>query len=526
MAATLQLTAKEDVTKTLFKLEQQNLRLIAQNKQLARVSGHATRQAKGGFDGVSRSIRGAIPSVGQLVTSLTGVGGVLGAVTTVKAAYAEWYGALDQLGTAHKKFARELTVDIATAGDTMHAAEISERLKEIPGLTEVQSRQVYAGVKEAVPWMGWKERMKLVEAAAPAAPVVSVSNLAEWGKIVGKTRHFTQDRSVAESVGLAWELQQAAGEKTSQLIADRTIRALGTLKKVGVKEEEAMSWNLAAMHAGLRSTSLIKIAEALDKEIKIIKPTPGHRVLTPAEKETNIYAAADRKERFQMLRSSKAVRETAMGAEAALDFSVIDFEYAKRLEKGLQAGRQPKNMLREIRVELAQSPEGLRTLQSHDFAVAAYKAARPIREKIATPYSAVKEAMAKDLESEKGALARFSVSLDQWFALRGSERPDEAYLGLLKRRRRVQRLSSEDSERLDKRIANWERFVENENRIRELLENQLENQGAKLDQIGAKLDQIEQNTRRSGEDTHKIETNTRGPRPAGVQENVIQHGEK
>ena len=101
MAANLELTAKEDISEKLFKLEQQNQRLIQQNRELANASKKA-------HDESLASAQGQISSITSMVTGYLTLEGAIHAVT----------GALEHKEEVERR-AKEVTIGSADAQRTM-----------------------------------------------------------------------------------------------------------------------------------------------------------------------------------------------------------------------------------------------------------------------------------------------------------------------------------------------------------------------------------------------------------------------
>lgn len=486
MAATLEITAKEDVSEKLFKLEQQNLRLIESNKRLAQESKKGTQEAKTGFDHLDATMSRGISTAQSMAATIIGIGSAAAVVGQLKTAYSDWLQTIQKLGEAHHKFAEDLVKDLARGTNAANATEIASFLKRVPGVKPDEARQLFAGVQAAAPWADL-EQQKAQTVAAAGAAVLQQGRLGEFGTLVSKVGQMAPGRSAEATAGLALKLQQLAGQHIEQLAGDKFMRAVSTLKAAGVPEEDAMAQMLVALEKGQgRPGALISAAEAIDKQMEPIKTSRGKRVLTAEDQANNRFAAADRGERLRLLQTDKAVREAVLGDQAIMYGQIDPTRVAARAGelRDAQAGGFIAGQIQQI----AASPEGAEVVVGRRRALRKYVAEAGDRE--------VGEALNR-------AEDRFDTSqagrpfYDRW-ARRikwgiakfiDPRNPEAAYEDLS-----PVRGVDEKSRTMIKDAGSEEAQIDRAETIARILE--------------------------------KIERNTRGPNPGSVQGSVNQHAEK
>jgi hypothetical protein len=507
MAATLELTAKEDVTEKLFKLEQQNLRLIEQNKRLAQESGSATRAAKAGFDGLANSISGMIPSATQLIGALGGITSVVGVVASLKAGYAEWREEIGRLAEKHTEFVNSFIRDMARSRDAAAAPRISAWLKTIPGVIPDEARQIFAGTTAAGPTVDLERRQKLTAAAASAVPLEE-GRLEEWGTLVGKVGRMAPGRTAEATAGLALKLQQLAGQHVDQLTGDKFMRAVSTLKKAGIPEEEAMAQMLVGLEQGQgRPGALISAAAAIDKEMKVIKPTRGHRVLTDKEKAENRFAQAGRAERLRLLQSDKGIREAILGDQAIM-YAQVDAKTVASRTGELRAAESGGYLADQV-AAIQKSSEGMEGKIAREQKLETYSNQAGDRE-IGTRLERA-ELRFQAYQAGKPWYDRWANRSQWWFA--GWENPERTYADWF---------PGQGGREMARKADRQEREIRQTKGLPEPpgYESQTVHEARQIvpywDLLG-KDDQMRI--------LQQIERNTRGPHPAAVQQNVTQHGE-
>jgi len=500
MAATLELNAKDNTQEVLFKQEQALLRLTEKYKNLVQESKRGSREATAGFDGLNQSLRGMIPTAGQLVSALGGITSVIGVVALCKSAYGEWQEMILGMGRTHKEFVDNLIADLARGRDAASAAQISAWLKTVPGVTPNEARQIFGGATAAGPVEGLERRQELTGAAAAAAPLEE-GRLGEWGTLVGKVGRIAPGRSAQATAGLALKLQQLAGQHVEQLTGDKFMRAISTLKQAGVSEEESMAQMLVGLEQGQgRPGALISAAEAIDKEMKVIKPTRSHRVLTAEEKVKNRFAQADAAERQRLLQSDKEIRQVILGDQAIM-YAQIDPRRVAARAGELRAAQQGDFIGAQV-TAIQTGPEGLEGKQSR----AAALAFRPLQagnRELGSYRERLDRAMQEDFKTQ-GWYAGLIESMKIGILKRTMDRPDRALAQELEQRAQpqagvLQWKSDEERQVLMGRAGAWKQFAANEDAIEE--------------------------AKKRGKLLEAIERNTRGPQPAAIQQNVTQHGE-
>ncbi|HEY4760949.1 MAG TPA: hypothetical protein VIH42_10255 [Thermoguttaceae bacterium] len=345
MPAILELTAKEDISEKLFKLEQQNQRLIQQNRELTRVS-------RDGFTNVRSSIEGGITSIGRMTLSLTGVAGIVG---SIKIATSEWLSHLKEVGQEQEKIRKQFGSIFGRTQDLPFAAQIEDWSFKVKGLSKGQTLHLFEGVSSANQDLQLKQRQKIVEAAAPLMPIIGEENLQTFGRQIGKFAEIRPGLSPEAIVGLSLKARQIAGEHAEELAGNKARRVMGTLTAAGMEPETAMAMMISGMKAGqVRAGAVISAAEAIDKEWK--KEKPKGAPLTAEQKAKNRFATADKAERLRLLHQDKEVREAILGDQALQFVQVRPEDYSKiaqELKTAESAGFVPGQ------VELAKRAPGL-----------------------------------------------------------------------------------------------------------------------------------------------------------------------
>jgi len=558
MAATLQLTAKEDVTKTLFKLEQQNLRLIAQNKRLARASGRATREAKGGFDGVANSAQGV---VGSLARMAAGYFSVRTGITAVTAAMKD----LEE----QQRRSRDATVTQADAQMNM--------LRNLGNVSDAEQARFLGELKN------------LALKTAPQGGLATVYNMAAAGlSASGANRQKTLD-AIAVSLQFAPESTGTATEITGALIdmakvtgRQNMLENLGFLKIAG-EQSRVVEWgNIArnlppgmvgataygatpqeagALTAAVTqrssdpegrksATAVVRFTKQLDEFL----PTedvygqvsiPGRRgkVRGLVTKGTGLKTLT---ERLQYLREhplkmeellrpggmeipakqETAIREIIQGPSTtgykmyAKSLAAFNITYAKMAEQGRAKIQQMKRQFEQqiaggkrgtdVRGELAstQTPSGrTRSIQASFTSdeldkMLADRGVDWLRRK--TEVMAYR--IARPVMGSEQAFSDAARRVARRYRFKGESEAAENIEADLTARTSRAAAQREEAKRLDSDVL--KQIAENTQRTQESVQR------------------IEENTRRTGEGTDQIEKNTRGPAPVAVQENVTQHGER
>jgi hypothetical protein len=335
MAATLELTAKEDVTEKLFKLEQQNLRLIEQNKRLAAESRRAHKEAKDGIAGVNNFLQAQVTDLKKVGLQLIGGGGVYAAVKTVTAAYSLWQEELKGLGKSHHEFSERLIADLMRSRDAARAPEIEAwgRSQAGRGATEEQAQRLLAGVTSEAQTLPLERRMRVAEQIFPALGALPVKGeQTEVGKIAGQFADMFPQKSPQEIAGLAIGLRQMPEVSAETLTGDSLARVVSTWQKAGMSGDEAVARLLVGVEKGQRRPgALMAAAEAVDKQMELIKPSRSRRVLTPEEKAKNRFAQASPAERVKLLDTDREVRDAMLGDQGLLFAQIGADEVAAKL---------------------------------------------------------------------------------------------------------------------------------------------------------------------------------------------------
>ena len=157
MAANLELTAREDISEKLFKLEQQNQRLIEQNKQLAKVT-------KQGHDDVSASIENGIGKIKSMGMEFFGVSG---AIATIKSETDDWINHLKEVADVQERIRDSLSDLYGTTKLLAVAPQVESFLANVPGLNREQATRLFSGVAKADPQAGLNKLKAITTAAAP-----------------------------------------------------------------------------------------------------------------------------------------------------------------------------------------------------------------------------------------------------------------------------------------------------------------------------------------------------------------------
>ena len=325
MAPNLELTAKENISEKLYKLEQQNQRLIEQNRQLAKVTHEGMGQANASIDGLSTSLENGAASVARMATSFIGLGGV---IETVKAATEDWARNLEKVAEAQQRTFAGLAALAGRSGDLKNLPAIEDWAYKVPGLTSGQALDLFGGITGAAPGAGLGRRQGMVESAADIFPLIN-SDLSGFGRLTGKVGAAMPQLAPGQAVGVALKMRQLAGEHAEDLASDRSRRVLGSLMAAGMAQEEAIATMIVGYEGGqTRAGAVMKAAEEIDKDLKPVRP--HGRPLSAEEKAKNRFATADRSERWNLLKTDKEVRQAVMGSEALL-FSQISPEEIKRV---------------------------------------------------------------------------------------------------------------------------------------------------------------------------------------------------
>jgi hypothetical protein len=497
MAATLELTAKEDVTEKLFKLEQQNLRLIEQNKRLAQESRRAHKESADGLSKVSGYLQAQVGDLKNVALGLVGGGGVVGAVTATISAYSKWQDELKNLGKGHKDFTDRLVGDLMRSRDAAQAAEIEAwgrgQLKH--GATEEQAQRLLAGVTSEMQTSPLARREAIAEAIMPTLKVLpAAGEQAEVARIAGQFGGMFPEKSPQEIAGLAVGLRQLPEVTTETLTGDAIQRVVSTWQKAGLSGEEAVARLLVAVEKGQRRPgALIAAAEAVDKQMDTIKPSRGHRILTAEERAKNRFAEASPAERIRLLDTDREVRDAVLGDQGLMFSQITAEETAEKLRQ-MRRMEQPEFIPRQIET-IGRSAAGAKTIAGQQQTLRTYSAQEEDRRRGERLERA--EARFSEFQAGRGAMDRF---WNRWaWIVSRTVNPENPEQELVKRG--FARPGYAEIKDMAARAAEEEKAIA-----------EAERQTKQLERQNHILERIEQNTK---------------PRPsaAAVQQNLRQHGE-
>lgn len=551
MAATLRITAKEDVTKTLFKLEQQNLRLIEQNKRLARSSGRAYRESS---KGAAKAAGGADRLVGSLARMAAGYFSVQAAIMAVTASLKD--------KEEQQRRSRDATITQSDAQRNM--------LRNLGNVSDEQQDQFLSKLQA------------MTERAAPKGGLATVYNMAATGLSASGANRQKTLGAIEEALAFAPDDPATATSITGALLhmSKATGRSsarenMGYLKLVGeqsaITNWEKIARNLSPAIIGVTSfgatpqeagalvaaftqgsadsmgkrtgTGAIKYAQQLEaflptEDVYGQISIPGRRGKTRGviTKGTGLKSLGERieylqshsldRERFleQMTMEAKSLapaRQLTQGPKTmtgkAYSSSLVAFNipfekmaeqvetkvgqmnrmFGQQIAQGKRAGEVSGEMAvtqtpvgRKSSIQAAFSSEELETI------LADHKVGWALRKQYRIIYE-----LRKQFQGAEGAFAYTTRSAAN--DLREGGRNDD-------NRRRAKDLEAEVTARIGRADAQREEAT----RLNELMNTQ-----------NAILERIAENTRQSGDDTHLIEKHTRGPGPAAVQKNAEQHDE-
>lgn len=547
MAATLELKAKDDATEVVWKLEQANLRLTEQVKQLAAASGRATKEAKSGFEKVTSSMDGGINALTRMAAGYLTVQTAISGVTA----------AMQDLEEQRRR-SREGTTDQADAQRNMlrNLGNVSdaEQLQFMSKLQDMALRRSPSGGVKTVYNMtatglsaSGADREKTL-AAVDMALQFAPDNPEAATSITGALLHMskaTGRSDMLENLGFLKLAGEQAAITDWDKIAQNMSPAIIGATSFGATPQEALALVASitqgsADKMGAESgTAAISLAQQLEKFL----PTEDvyGQVAVPGRKGkrrglvTKGTGLETLGERIQYLQENPLEREKflenltlekkslgpvmqilegpqTMGGKAYADaFAAANMPFEKMAElattKIEQMGKVYEQQVAEssrgaeVRGELAktQTPSGRERSIEGGFT----------SEKLDT--------MLKD-----HGVDYWSRTLEAWFAYYVSAPvigEEQAFLKSAKRAAFTLRKTGHEEEAASLEADTAKRVQEAEDQRIAAVQLDL------LEQHKALMQQIEQNTRRTGEGTERIEQNTRGPQPAAVQANVTQHGE-
>jgi hypothetical protein len=512
MSAVLDITAKDNASETIFRLEQANLRLIEQMKRFAQESKRAHQESKDGFARTNQYIQAQIGDLKSLALGFIGGGGIIGAVQMAVSAYGDWKQSMIELGEKHHEVSRKILEDLTKVRHAEDMPKIETLLGKTAGATRGEAEQMYRGVQGVLPDATLGTTEEVLNAGNAMLPFLH-GREEQWGKLKATAKKLNPQLQGEQVGGVAAQFMTLAGNHLDEVLSDKFTKATLTLERAGMTPEQAEGMMFAGMKVGQgRPAAAMALAEALDKKMEVIQHKHGHR-LTDEEQAKNRFAVADQPEKLRLLQSDKEVQRAVLGEQASQVGLMVDEQGKSRPTEALLQAKTAG--FTEARAEaLGALSSGGQEEGIHKATLEMLKAGKERRRQAAflEAYNKQYATMGEQL----GPSERFEASMMNWPGL--EDRPDRDFAKMYRwKERNVETRDPAASKRYAAIATGWEKFaagqdVVRQNDARDDRAEELRRQNTIQEEQLRALREIQSNTRPKASS-------------AAVQANVRQHGE-
>jgi hypothetical protein len=258
---TFELTAKqENAVRALLSVEGS----MGKVEAAAKKAGQAAGEGPSGLGGTLSALGISGPrDLGNIVTAITGAGGILWAIGQIKASWEEWRAAIKKAGEEMADTARDLAKIVSLSGDSKELQQVQKNINNIArntGMDDKDVQAMYAAARGSnrAASVGRISEITAVSAGARGAMggnVEAQKNLAIT--MAGLSQIYPQ--ASADDLGdMAKQFMNAGGQP-----GDADFQALNKLVTAGVDPDTAMGLALAASRKQIPVRSLGGLADVL-----------------------------------------------------------------------------------------------------------------------------------------------------------------------------------------------------------------------------------------------------------------------
>jgi hypothetical protein len=302
----------EQIERVYRRLEEQNAKLIAQNRMLHNESRQQHQETMG-FLGQQ------ISTIGQMAMSYFTVQSAISGVMT---AYHDWDAVVNRLAKNHEKLADNALKAISAAGDLAAGPKVEEFIEHGKGGTRETRIAAYRGATGGNPAATLEQRLAIAQAAAKAN--VLVDDLPQFARLASEVQKDFPGMSADQAANFAFAVKSRAGAHAGELTSDSALRAAKTLMESGAVKDasHAFGFELAGLHANVDPAMFTRIAAAVEQHLELKKPGTG-QPYTEADRAFNKFARSDAAERLHLLMTDEMTAETMLGKRAFPNLRLI-----------------------------------------------------------------------------------------------------------------------------------------------------------------------------------------------------------
>lgn len=319
----------KDLEAAYRKLVAEDIKLRAELQKTASESKKHGHDAAGGIEEMSEAIGDQVKEIGHMVL---GLASIEKGVEFVLDAYGEWREEMKKLGQEHKAFADDLAKSVGASGDIRDAPKIEAIANRMQYASLAETTSAFKEVRGAAPGMDESRRQELAEAAARTAPLTDAGQM---GRLVGNLGQMLPDKSGEELAGLGLQAQHQAGNSADQLSSNKFLEAVKILQKGGMAAEESLGIGTTAIQENLSPKLLESLAVGIETAPEMVqqkkqKPRrrgeaaePPEPLTADEEAQNKLAATTSIKERLELAKNDKSVRDHLLGQKGSSEFELI-----------------------------------------------------------------------------------------------------------------------------------------------------------------------------------------------------------
>lgn len=309
----------KDVQKALERMNRQTAKLTAENRKLRSQTKAVGRASKRTGDTQNRALTSGIANVAKLTAGYLSLQKILGAVNRELTALVQRQKAFAGEGEA---FSKEFIQEVGLTGDLAKAREVQTAIEALPDATRRQGLKAFAGFSAGAPKLALQKRLRATREVARLAPIKSAEQLEQVGLIAAQIGQISPEKNVEEQVEVAEFIRGRAGRNVTSLARRGSLRALASLKQVGLSSDEATALMLEALEANIRPSSFDTLVGRLTEKMDVAKPARGE-ALSPEDRARNRFAALAPRERLNALFADRNLAREILGSTVGTQFSLI-----------------------------------------------------------------------------------------------------------------------------------------------------------------------------------------------------------
>jgi hypothetical protein len=282
---TFEMTAKvENAIRALLSVEGAHGKIETAAKKASKASGNEA----GGLGDVLKSLGVSGPSdLGKIVGAITGAGGVLWAISEIKASWTQWRNDIKKAGEDMAATTRELGKNISISGDTKDFGKINFAMQHIAtavGMDDKDVGGIFSAARSSNRLASTDKIVDITRTAARArgAFVGDVASQQQLGKIMAGLAKIYPTASTNDLGDMAKQYMDAGGTAD-----DADILALNKLTAGGISPDAAMGLALAAAEQGLPAKSLGGLADILTLPMNVGKGDSLFKTQFALERDPN-----------------------------------------------------------------------------------------------------------------------------------------------------------------------------------------------------------------------------------------------